>query len=103
MIILAIWLFLGGVAAAQEGPLTCFDWSGWPPDWKHPFVAGWLEGTETADRLVTDTIMDRLWPTGHRVASVVVEIDVLCRRGENRKTRLGEVIQRIARDKNFMR
>jgi hypothetical protein len=100
ILFLASVLFVGSAWAAQDSArTTCEWWNSQPELTKLDFVHGWSRAVEAADRLMKG-IGYKLVPVGHRAGSVVIEINVLCERAENRNEDLGEIIQRIAKEKN---
>lgn len=67
---------------------------------KTSFVMGWVLAVEHADMLTKGKIVSQLWPKGHRVGSVVIEIDAVCKRAEAKDIDLGALIMWIAEEKN---
>jgi hypothetical protein len=96
----------GSAVAAQDDPdrfvYNCTEWNGIGSTQlvKRAYLYGWLQGTEAADKLTKEVIMPDLWPTGHRVGSLELEIDVNCKRAENRNVEVGELIRRVSSQKN---
>jgi hypothetical protein len=66
----------------------------------HEKAIGWLRGVEAADFLTSDVIMNRLWPTGHWVGSIVIEVDVQCRKPANNKQIVSVIIIELATEKH---
>jgi hypothetical protein len=102
-ILLAAALLSAAVAGAAEPVPTTDTCGGWNSSHEHVrigLVVGWLKGVEAADKLTSDIIIPELWQAGHRVGSVVLEIDVQCARIENRDAKVGHLIQAMAREKN---
>jgi hypothetical protein len=102
---IVLWfMFSAPTLAAERDPdrwvEECVGWNNFIEIEKSAWLVGWLRGIMAADNLTKDLIMPDLWPTGHRVGSVVVEIDVKCRRPENKNALLSDLIQVIAREKN---
>jgi hypothetical protein len=89
------------VSAAEYKGVTCAtSWNGRSDAIQTATIVGWLSAIETADQLTNDEILSKLWPSGHRVGSVVIEVDIACERRENRERLLGAVISEIARRLN---
>jgi hypothetical protein len=59
---------------------------------------GWLMAVNAIQGIVKfDEITDQLvWPKGHRVGSVVLEINVACRKPENRNQNLADIIMIVS-------
>lgn len=105
ILFLAVVLFVGSAWAGQAADPdywvnTCVGWNRDSDYVRLGFVHGWLRGIEAADRVTSEVILHNLWPTGWRIGAVVIEIDVYCRRTENRNLEVAEIIQRVAREKN---
>jgi hypothetical protein len=99
-------VMVGSAWAAQIDPdqwvLNCTEWNRIdnPQVEKLAYVHGYLQGIQAvADKFRKDEIIIDLWPIGHRVASVAIEIDVYCLRAENRNVSVWQLIQRMAREK----
>jgi hypothetical protein len=98
--ILLLALFLAAPGFAAENPSTCASWNRYHENSKTQFVHGWLRGAEAADNLTPDVIMSNLWPTDHRVGSVVIEMDVECEKPTSRNGSLSQTMIRIAKRLN---
>jgi hypothetical protein len=102
ILFLAIVLFAGSAWAAEYETTgyDCAAWTEMDEMARSTFLMGWHVGAKTADALAKGNIMPLLWPTGHRLGSVKIEIDVRCEKPENRSTHLGDIIMLIALQKN---
>ena len=75
---------------------------------KQYFLIGWLKSMEMATAVakafvdepivieIRDALNVSLWPKGHRLGSLVVEMDVECGKPENRNQSLGHSMVNIA-------
>jgi hypothetical protein len=98
---LAIVLFAGSAwAQAQDQLSHCTGWNRMNEGQRAAFVMGWVWGVDSANMLTKETIKPLLWPMGHRVGGVVIEIDLACERADNKNTDLSVIIMRIASEKN---
>jgi hypothetical protein len=102
---LLAWLAWSSLVSAQEtGALNLYNCSEWsrrePSNVRTSFVLGWLAGLRASDSVTSEEIISKLWPTGHRVASVKMEIDVECAKLENRLVPIYQMIQHISRRLN---
>jgi hypothetical protein len=92
----------GGNLYGADGALTCANWNTENRSSNVSLVWGWLEGLQAALALSATTtdqdndVVSMLWPTGHRVGSVVVEMDVECKRTINRNQTLQQSLKNIA-------
>jgi hypothetical protein len=95
-------LFVGSVGAAERPGAEAYSCVEWRYETnKTSLLYGYLRGIEAADKLTSEVIMSELWPTGHRVGSVVVEIDAYCRALPQGPTvEIWDIIRRVAREKN---
>jgi hypothetical protein len=80
LVLLAASLWSSGQAFGQsQFSDDCAAWKITPDYVKSGIVMGWIRGIDAADALTSEEILSRLWPKGHRVGSVVTEINVSCR------------------------
>ena len=99
------FMMVGSAWAAQVDPeqwvLNCTEWNdNKPQDVKLAYVHGYLQAIQAvADKFRNDGMVMDLWPIGHRVVSVSLEIDLYCLRAENRHVSIWQLIQQIAREK----
>jgi hypothetical protein len=108
IVLLAVLLYgtSYSMAATVDDPdrkrlMTCSSWyNSWSENQKVSFLLGWLEGVQAADKMTGDVILDRLWPKGHRVGSVKLELDVKCERMENFPKYFSDVLLQIIRELN---
>jgi hypothetical protein len=57
----------------------CVSWNAFSDTVRSGMVMGWLSGIQAADSQNDQEIMSKLWPSGHRVGSVVLEIIAECK------------------------
>lgn len=76
--LLFTWLTVGASWAAEPRE-NCTEWNNWPQEAKVYFLYGYMIGVELAQVVAQDDVMTYTWPKGHRVASVLLEVDLLCR------------------------
>jgi hypothetical protein len=94
--------------AADEPADTCVLWRQMEGLHKQYFLIGWIKSMEMA-KAVAEAFVDEpvvieirgaldvsLWPKGHRLGSLVVEMDVECGKPENRNQGLGHSMVNIA-------
>lgn len=92
----------GSSVYGAEGVLTCTHWNRDSRSNNENLVWGWLEGVQAAlDLSETSTrqdqnVISRLWPDGHRVGSVVVEMDVECRPAARSNQTVQQSLKNIA-------
>jgi hypothetical protein len=92
-------LAVPGYAAEPEiDTRSCAHWMDLGEFGQGAFLIGWLDAMEMADRLTGDEIVSKMWPRGHRVLSVKLEVTLVCKR--NLKWEIGTVIRAIAHEKN---
>jgi hypothetical protein len=77
---------------------SCGYWLSRPDAWQNAFLGGWLDALHVADGLTGDEIVSKMWPKGHRVGGVRIEVTLACRR--NHKWNIGTVISVIAHELN---
>jgi hypothetical protein len=100
LVLLAI--LVGGNLYGADGALTCTNWNSESRSSNVSLVWGWLEGLQAALALSVTTsdqdndVISMLWPTGHRVGSVVVEMDVECKKTINRNQTVQQSLKNIA-------
>src|SRR5262245_20649689 len=104
-IALCLLLLLGTSAmSAEDDPNrwidTCVGWNVKGQAEKSAYVLGWLRGIEAADKLTGDVILSYLWPTGYRVGGVMIEIDVMCQKRENKDLTMEAIMKLIVAEKN---
>ena len=106
-----------GSAVTTHAQETCSTWNQWSDDWKGVYLAGMLQGiqgmaalsalldskdngAEEANKIRTemahDALISRMWPKGHRVGSVLLEMDVECTPLANRNQSTGVSLSKIA-------
>ena len=90
-------------AAEDQTPYNCQKWNSQERLEKIYIILGWLEGTQAADTMTREVIMNRLWPEGHRIGSVVVEVNAACRPASAAARTLREVIIDMAERLNSSR
>ena len=101
VVLVAVFVPAAGAQEWPEGRFTCKHWSRMTEMEKVFFVAGYMGGVESAAIISRDPfIVEALWPTGHRVGSVVIEIDVACKEDRFATAYLEVVIGAIAAKKN---
>jgi|SRR5215813_9545121 len=98
--------FADGFAAESDPDkwmYTCVAWNRHTEIERMSFVHGWLQGVTAADQATSEEIMSMLWPRGHRVGGVVIEMDVECGKPANRNAALMHVMMQIAKRLNGVR
>ncbi len=106
LLALTILVFSPGVAprswAAETNSWveTCDSWNTMADRVHTALVLGWLLGIEAADSLTSDEIASKLWPKGHRVGSVVIELDAVCQERGNGKREIRVLLMEIAKRLN---
>lgn len=98
IILLATLVLLAPVAFAQDDKIEstahCDSWKAMTLNEKIFFLAGYLTALDT----VSEVDISKYWPKGHRVGSVLTELDVVCRT-QNNTSKLGRAIYSITVEK----
>jgi hypothetical protein len=80
--------------AAEPDTRSCAYWLSLNDYGQNMYLVGWMDAMETADRLTGDVIVPSMWPQGHRVGGVRIEVTVQCKR--KRTDSIADVISAIA-------
>lgn len=100
-IILTVFAVAPGKAADPGEQLwTCASWNTDSETGRIGTLHGWFLGIVAADSLTSEEIMSKLWPRGHRVGGVKIEVEVACLRRENRNRTISDVLIEIAKRLN---
>ena len=102
-ILLALSLNMG--YAAEPVLYTCTYWPQMTTTFKAGFVFGWAGAVDAVDSIATiqDNVGQFLWPKGYGVSSVVMEMDVACKKPENHNQNLGDMMKIISAMLNGVR
>jgi len=79
---------------------TCVAWNRSSETERLMFVTGWLQGVVAAKQSTSDEALSKLWPRGHRVGGVAIEMNVECKKPANRNDALMNVMMQIAKRLN---
>lgn len=106
---LLIWSLSGHYShAASVHELTCAEaWNNFPNDSKTMWVYGYITavtnlkvlGSMANEKEMTQLFADLLWPEGHRIGSVVLELDAFCQNHKNRNMSLSSSMLHIVESK----
>ena len=107
----AVWIvfivimmaFANGFTAAPDPDkwlYTCVACNGYSETERLTFVTGWLQGVVAAKQSTSDEALSKLWPRGHRVGGVAIEMNVECKKPANRNDALMNVMMQIAKRLN---
>lgn len=101
-ILLALYLFPAQLLdAAELDPVyTCVGWLNRSDDAQVSLILGWLLAIQAADSMTSEAIMPQLWPSGHRVGGVQLELVVACQKRENRNRSIVILLVEIAKRLN---
>lgn len=99
LLIGVLLITVSGIGRAAETEIkTCARWSSLPLEFKTAFVLGWIEAVNTVESLakVDANVNQFLWPKGHRVGGVVLEMDIQCKKPANRTKSLADIMAMIS-------
>jgi hypothetical protein len=104
LVFIIITLAFANAFPAERDPdawlYTCVAWHSYTETERLSFVSGWMHGVVAANQSTSEEIMSKLWPRGHRVGSVALEMDVECQKPANRNAALMHVMMQIAKRLN---
>lgn len=95
------WVLSEAMVQAEENLTeTCKFWNMLGEQDRNMYLLGWLDAMHSADKITSDEILSKLWPDGHRVGSVEIEMNVECRKPDNIKMTIAESLMRIVKRLN---